>query len=243
MVISKSVIKVIMQIWKHLLLGELWNKPPALLFWKWIGCLVQQWLGLELRIHTHILHFTKKGIRHTIMPVVVYLPCFFNGCGGETIFPVNVLDLIRKHFGYCQLWPLWPACIQNQAGSDFLHLKAWIILCKTNWPGSYLDGLGRFWPNASSPIMLCKTNWPGSYPDGLIMFCICPEASQWAKIIGLGACWQNTTGPQPDSHFHTWLRSSTDSLHRIVQNQPRSDFVPADCIRCGPDGPASGHRF
>lgn len=171
MVISKSLIKVIMKIWKPLLLGELWNKSPALLFQKWIGCPVQQWLGLEL-LHTHILHFTKKGLRHTIMLIVVYLLCFFNGCGGESIFPATVLDLIRKHFGYCQLWPLWPACIQNQAGFDFPHLKA--------WPGSYLDGLFMFWPNASSPIM-CKTNWPGSYPDGLIMFwpnASSPEASR-----------------------------------------------------------------
>ena len=35
--------------------------------------------------------------------------------------PVNMADQIRKHFGYSQLWPLWPACSQNRAVSDFLH--------------------------------------------------------------------------------------------------------------------------
>ena len=37
-----------------------------------------------------------------------------------TIFilsPVNVLDQIQKRFGYGLLWPLWPACNWNQAGS------------------------------------------------------------------------------------------------------------------------------
>ena len=48
-----------------------------------------------------------------------------------------MLNSIRKHFGYGQLWPLRPAC-QNRARSDFLHL-IWFrfskedldILCKT----------------------------------------------------------------------------------------------------------------
>ena len=52
--------------------------------------------------------------------------------------------LIRKRFGYSQLWPLQPACSQNQAGSympdptsrihfrSFLSKKAWITMGKTH---------------------------------------------------------------------------------------------------------------
>ena len=58
--------------------------------------------------------------------------------------PVNVPDLIQKHFGYGQLWPLQPACSQNRPGSCMPDLtscicfssifpkKAWIMLCKTD---------------------------------------------------------------------------------------------------------------
>ena len=90
----------------------------------------------------------------------------------STRFPVNMLDLIWKCFGYGQLWPLWPTCSQiqfctleeqNQIKCGKLDLVNMIIsiLCKT---GSDLDGLVRFWPNASGP-----------------------EASWCAGIIGLGS--------------------------------------------------------
>ena len=58
--------------------------------------------------------------------------------------PVNMLDPIRKRFGYGQLWPLRPACSQNRARSYMPDLtsrisfssvfpkKAWAILCKTD---------------------------------------------------------------------------------------------------------------
>ena len=70
-------------------------------------------------------------------------------------FPVNMPDLIQKRFGYGQLWPLWPACSQNWAGSNFPHQsqlhfsKESLDHIVQNWPGSYLDGLVRFWPNGS----------------------------------------------------------------------------------------------
>ena len=35
----------------------------------------------------------------------------------EWLYPVSMPDLIRKRFGYGQLWPLRPKCSQNQAGS------------------------------------------------------------------------------------------------------------------------------
>ena len=101
-----------------------------------------------------------------------------------------------------------------------------------NRPGSDLDGLVRVWPNSS----------------GL-------EASWCAGIIGPGI-WQDTTGPLSVSHFQTRFRSSADAPDNIVQNQPGSDLVLADCVRFWPNGsgpeasqcariirPASGQCF
>ena len=79
------------------------------------------------------------------------------------------------------------------------------------WPRPDLDGLVRFWPNASGP-----------------------EASQCAKIIR-PCFWENATSPLPVSHFQTRLHSSTNSLDHIVQSQAGSDLVLADCVRCWPN--------
>ena len=38
-------------------------------------------------------------------------------CSRFYMYPVNMPDTTRKRFGYGQLWPLRPACSQNQAGS------------------------------------------------------------------------------------------------------------------------------
>ena len=43
--------------------------------------------------------------------------------------------------------------------------------------------------------------------------------------------WQDTTGPLPVSNFQTRFRSSADVPDNILQNQPGSDFVLADCVR------------
>ena len=115
--------------------------------------------------------------------------------------------------------------------SSVFSKKAWIILCK-NRPRSDQDDLVGVLPNAS----------------GL-------EASWCAGIIGPGF-WQYTTGPLPVSHFQTQFRSSTDVPDNIVQNQPGSDLVLADCVRFWPNGfgpeasrcariirPASGQCF
>ena len=80
-----------------------------------------------------------------------------------------------------------------------------------NRPGSDLDGLVRVWPNRS----------------GL-------EASWCAGIIWPGF-WQEATGPLPVSHFQTRFRSSTNVPANIVQNQPGSDLVLADCVRFRPN--------
>ena len=81
-----------------------------------------------------------------------------------------------------------------------------------NRPRSDLDGLVRVWPNAS----------------GL-------EASPCTGIIWPGF-WQDATGPLPVSHFQTRFRSSTDVPDDIVQHQPGSNLVLADCVRFWPNG-------
>ena len=108
------------------------------------------------------------------------------------------------------------------AGSDFPHpfllrfSEEGMDHTVQNRSGSDLDGLVRVWPNAS----------------GL-------EASRCAGIIWPGF-WQDATGPLPVSHFQTRFRSSTDN---IVQNQPGSDLVLADCVRFWPNGsgPEASH--
>ena len=104
------------------------------------------------------------------------------------------------------------------AGSDFPHpfqfrfSKEGMDLIAQNQPGSDLDGLVRVWPNAS----------------GL-------EASCCAGIIRSGF-WQDATSLLPVSHFQTRFRSFTDVPDNIVQDQPGSDIVLADCVRFWPNG-------
>ena len=52
----------------------------------------------------------------------------------------------------------------------------------------------------------------------------------WARF------WQNAPCPLSGSHFQTRLWSSTDDPDHIVQNQPGSDSVLANCVRFGPNG-------
>ena len=124
-----------------------------------------------------------------------------------------MLDPIRKCSGCDHLWPLRSACSQNRAGSHMLDWtsciqfssvlpkKAWIILCKTG----------------PDPIWMA---WPGF---GQIHLCVRIIGPSWRQS------WQNATGLLPVSHFQTWLCSSMDDLDYIMQNQPRSNLVLADC--------------
>ena len=104
------------------------------------------------------------------------------------------------------------------AGSDFPHpfqfrfSKEGMDHIAQNRPGSDLDGLVRVWPNTS----------------GL-------EASRCAGIIWPGF-WQDATGSLPVFRFQTPFRFSTDVPDKIVQNQPGSDLVLADCVRFWPNG-------
>ena len=158
--------------------------------------------------------------------------------------PVDMLDPIRKRFVYGLLWPLWPACGQNRAGSympdptsrirfsSVFPKKAWITLCKTD-PDPIWICLVRVWPNVS----------------GL-------KASRFAGIIWSGFRQDATVSPLPVSHFQTRFHSSTDVPDTNVQNQHGSDLVLADCVRFWPNGSgpeasqcaritrsASGQRF
>ena len=81
---------------------------------------------------------------------------YINVAHGCTSGGVNKPDLIRKRFGYGQLWPLWPPSNRNRAGSDFPH-PIWFRFSKEspdhivqNRPGSDPHGLVRFWPNIRS---------------------------------------------------------------------------------------------
>ena len=70
----------------------------------------------------------------------------------------------------------------------------------------------RFWPDTSDlEVIQCAKN-------------------QWDRL------WQNAPGPLPVSNFQTRLRSSTDGPDHIVQNQPGSDLILADCVRLWPNG-------
>ena len=162
---------------------------------------------------------------------------------GLSVCPVNMPDPIRKAFW---LRPVMAASANEQqesarivcARSDFPHpfqfrfSEEGMGQIAQNRPGSGLDGLVRVWPNAS----------------GL-------EASRCAGIIWPGF-WQDVTGPRPVSQFQTLFRSSTGVPDNIVQNQPGSDLVLADCARFWPNGsgpeasrcarnirPASGQCF
>ena len=82
---------------------------------------------------------------------------------------------------------------------------------------------------------LTVQNWPRSNLDGLVR--VWPNASVW-KQAGV----QESFGPvsrrtQPARYqFPTWFCSSTDVPDNIVQNQPWSNLVLADCVRFGPNG-------
>ena len=100
-----------------------------------------------------------------------------------------------------------------------VFFKEGMVHILQNRPGSDLGGLARVWPDAS----------------GL-------EANWCAGIIG-PCFWQDASGPLPVSHFHTRFRSSTNIPNNIVQNDPGSNLVLADCVRFWPNGsrPEASH--
>ena len=88
-------------------------------------------------------------------------------------------------------------------------------------PGSYCAAPVRIrsgWPHQ----VLAKRIWSGSKP-------VCKNRR--------AQFWQNANGPPPVSHFQTRLHSFTDGPDHIVQNQPGSDWVLADCVGLGQTDP------
>ena len=101
-----------------------------------------------------------------------------------------------------------------------------------NWRRSNLDGVVRVWPSASGlePSWCAGIIWPGFL--------------------------QVATSLLPVSDFQTWFCFYTNAPDNIVQNQPGSNLVLADCVRfrpsrSGPEAsqcariiqPASGQCF
>ena len=98
--------------------------------------------------------------------------------------------------------------------SSVFPKKARIILVVQNRPGSYLNGLVRVWLNSF---------WSRSKAG-------VQESADPVSGRRQPALYQSV------SHFQTRFRSSTDVPDNIMQNQPGSDLVLADCVRFWPNG-------
>ena len=138
-------------------------------------------------------------------------------------------DPIRKRSGYGQLWPLRllgpdRTCrIRFPASVSAPFFLLFFFFSKELRHGSY----------CAKPTRI-RCGWPGQvWPNPSDL-----EASRCAGIIGPGF-WQDATGPLPVFHFQTRLQSSTHVQDDIVQNQPGSDSVLADCVRFWPNGSGS----
>ena len=114
----------------------------------------------------------------------------------ETIVvPVNMLDPIRKRFGYGQLWPLRPACTARIGPDRICQIRPTVSVSVPFFQrhGSYCAKPTRIrcgWPGQG----LTKHIWSGSKP-------VCRNHP--ARF------WQDATGPLPVSHLQTRFRSST----------------------------------
>ena len=157
----------------------------------------------------------------SILPVSIVPP--------KNCYPVNMPDPIRKRFGYGQLGPLRSACSQNWAGSympdptsrirfgSVIPKKAWIKLCKTG----------------PDPMWMA---WSGFR-----------QTHSVRKQAGVQESWVPVSGRTRPAryqfpHFQTRLRSPADIPDNIVQNQPGSDLVLADCVRFWPNGSGPEER-
>ena len=100
-------------------------------------------------------------------------------------------DLIQKHFGYSQLWPLWPVCSQNQARSYYMpdptfHIQLVLFLQRRPW--SYCAKSAQIRSGRPGQV-LAKHIWFGSNP-------VCKNHS--------AQFWQNMTGTLPLYQFSTF---------------------------------------
>ena len=125
-------------------------------------------------------------------------------------------NLIRKHFGYGQLWPLWPACCMPDPTSR-IHFspifpkKARIILCKTD-----LDPIWMVWSGFGQTRLVWK------------------QAGVQESLVPVSG------RTQPARYqFPTFRRGSVlpqTSRIKLCKTSPGSDIVLADCARFGPNG-------
>ena len=156
-----------------------------------------------------------------------------------------MLDPIRKRFGYGQLWPLRPACSQNQAriGTD--------RICRIRLPASVLIPFfqKRHGSYCAKPTRI-QSEWSS---QGLAKHSCSgskPMCRNYRTLFLAGRNRPATSFPLSD------FRSSIDVPDNIVQNQPGSELVLADCVRFWPNGsgpeasrcariirPASGQCF
>ena len=148
---------------------------------------------------------------------------------------VNLLDELihcvpSKHTGsdleaFCFVMASYSHHTQPESGgtiyarSDFLRL-IWFRFSKgvldhtvQNWPRSGLNGLVRFWPNASGPEASVQESL--GLVSGRIVLRMQP------------ACYQFPT-------FRLGLHSSTDGPDHTVQNQAGFNLVLADCLMFWP---------
>ena len=135
-------------------------------------------------------------------------------------------DLVTPLKGH-SLSPRSRHCLCDSAQARQLKQQLRSALVAGQWRGDTALTLPLFWRRSTvSPVFF------GRYPRSSLHSL---EASRCAGIIWLGF-WQDPTGPLPVSHFQTRFRSSTDVPDNIVQNQPGSDLVLADCVRFWPNG-------
>ena len=141
------------------------------------------------------------------------IPC--RSCKGIQVrinFPVHMLNPIRKHFGYGQVWPM---CRIGPDRIFQIRLTASFSVpffqrygsTVQNRPGSNLDGLARIWLNSSG----LKASW-----------CAGISGSSFWHDLNQPA----TSFPLLDSVL--FFRRRPDN---IVQNQPGSNLLLADCAK------------
>ena len=93
-----------------------------------------------------------------------------------------------------------------------------VLLFFQRRPGSYCAKPTWIW-----------SGWPGQVLGKRILSGSKPVCkNQWVRF------WQNANRLLPVSHFQTLLCSSTDGPDHIVQNQPGSSWVLANCVRFWP---------
>ena len=115
--------------------------------------------------------------------------------------PANMPDLIRKCFGYSQLWPLRPGCSLNRAR---------LYICRIQLP---VSDLVPFFQRRPGPYCAKKTRIRSGWPDQVLAKRIWSRSKPVCKnyrALCLAECYQPATRlPLSDSvvFFHRWPES------------------------------------